>query len=424
MLVPRPGEATGLLVSSAGAYTHQAYAAFPRMETGRIAQGQACALAAYWALTDGVPVHQVDVRKVQISNLQLNGQSIVYFDDTIPGTYWHLVDQMLGARRVPERNEQGVYQRESQVTAAEARAYLQRLFRDYAATPVPPGQLAAALAAVGEASEQPLPRGRLIEALSQAAGIMPLPPSGPLFADVPCGSPLAGLLAAWAKRGWIAANPAHRFAPGQPVPFSEFKRHAYHMLFAEVAPGTVRPVDYRPRLAHDTFNRPDGPLRRLESGQPVGGTGTWRVEQGVLRGKPGGTTYLLVDVGRPDVDLSVDLFLEQSAAPAAAGLVLRAEDDRNLQRLYLDTDGPAVRVRIDTLVQGRQTAEWIQRIATHRRGFSLRVLAKGEQLTCFLDGKQVYQDRRPEFAGATKVGLVNGGGQPSRLDNFEVRTAE
>ena len=46
VLVPRPSEATGLLVSSAGAYTHQAYAAFPRMETGRIAQGHAAAVAA------------------------------------------------------------------------------------------------------------------------------------------------------------------------------------------------------------------------------------------------------------------------------------------------------------------------------------------------------------------------------------------
>ena len=95
-----------------------------------------------------------------------------------------------------------------------------------------------------------------------------------------------------------------------------------------------------------------------------------------------------------------------------------------MQRLFLDTDGPAVRMRIDTLVQGQQTAEWIRRLATHRRGFSLRVLAKGEQLTCFLDGKQVHQERRAEFAGATKVGLVNGGGQPSRIDNFKVRTAE
>jgi hypothetical protein len=60
-----PPKATGLLVSSAGAYTHQAYAAFPRMETGRIVQGHACAVAAWHALRDKIAVHEVDVRKVQ-----------------------------------------------------------------------------------------------------------------------------------------------------------------------------------------------------------------------------------------------------------------------------------------------------------------------------------------------------------------------
>lgn len=75
VFVPRPAEATGLLVASAGAYTHQAYAAFPRMETGRLLQGHACAVAVHHALADGVLPHAVDVRKVQLTGLELHGQA-------------------------------------------------------------------------------------------------------------------------------------------------------------------------------------------------------------------------------------------------------------------------------------------------------------------------------------------------------------
>jgi len=74
VFVPRPAEATGFLVASAGAYTHQAYAAFPRMETGRLLQGHACAVAVHHALADGVLPHAVDVRKVQLTGLELHGQ--------------------------------------------------------------------------------------------------------------------------------------------------------------------------------------------------------------------------------------------------------------------------------------------------------------------------------------------------------------
>jgi hypothetical protein len=79
VFVPRPTEATGLLVSSAGAYTHQAYAAFPRTETGRLLQGHACAVAVYHALTDGVPVHEVDVCKVQLTGLEHYAVSFFYY---------------------------------------------------------------------------------------------------------------------------------------------------------------------------------------------------------------------------------------------------------------------------------------------------------------------------------------------------------
>jgi len=422
VFLPRASEATGLLVAAAGAYTHQAYAAFPRMETGRIAQGHACAVAAQIALQERTAPHRVDARKVQIRNLSLHGQSLVYLEDTIPGTAWQLVDQMLGCRRVPERNDQGVFQREEFVTVAEARVYLERLLRDYCDEPAPPPQLDAALAALGPASDAAVTRGQLLAALTRAAGLSVPAAAPPPAADVPGDSELGRQLAAWIQAGWIAAGARQRFQPDQPVPFSEFKRHAYHAFFGRLAPETVRAVDCRPWLAHDTFNRPDGPLPQLAGGLPISGTGRWKIEAGQLRPeRDSGTDYLLTDTGQADVEAAVDVFLEQTQNAAAAGLAVRGTDAQNMERFLLQAEGPAVHVRIDTLVNGRHVDEVRQVWPTLRRGFTLRLAASGDELTYSIDGREVYRQRRAPRAGATLVGLLNGGGEASRFDNLEVR---
>ncbi|MFH1264261.1 MAG: hypothetical protein ABIK89_00940, partial [Planctomycetota bacterium] len=340
------------------------------------------------------------------------------------------------------------------------RTYLERLFRDYTEHPAPEERLKESLAALGDDAEAAVTRAQVVHALSAVAdftlpngrpiddfpvweGDSPIFPAGKSgqspsyspaapkqqpakpFADVEPDSLLAQQLAAWAGRGWIAPDVRHAFRPDDPVPFSEFKRHAYHVLFAGIAPETVRPVDYRSRLAHDTFNRADGPLERLASGQPVAGTGGWAIVAGNLRpASVDGTTYLLVDAGQSDVDVSVDVFLEQTANQAAAGLVLRADDERNMQRFLVQAEGPGVKVRIDTLVEGQFADEISLVRRTHRRGFTLRLVARGEELTYFLDGRQVHRQKRERFLNATRVGLLNGGGEASRFDNLEVRAAE
>jgi hypothetical protein len=133
---------------------------------------------------------------------------------------------------------------------------------------------------------------------------------------------------------------------------------------------------------------------------------------------------LLCDAGRADVDVSLDVFLEQTQQPAAAGIVVRARDAQNMQRFLLDTDGPVVRVRIDTLIDGQRTDEVVQSRATPRRGFTLRVVAQGDRLTYFVDGERVHEQQRGDFASATQVGVLSGGHTPSRLDNLEVRAVE
>jgi hypothetical protein len=336
------------------------------------------------------------------------------------------------------------------------RTYFERLLRDYHEHPVPAERLAAAVAELGDAPEVPVTRAKAVSALSLGAGLdpgvgvgrgdgprraavvgkphqAPAPihvsekdsrPPGP-FADVPSGTPLARLLGLWGQNRWIALDPRHRFRPDDPIPFSEFKRHAYHAMFGRIAPDTVRPVDYRAWLAHDTFNRPDQPFGQLASGQQARGTGEWMVEAGNLRPKrPSQTVYLLADAGRADVDLAVDVFLEQTKNPAAAGIVFRAADEENRERFLVQADGPAVHVRFDARADGRTTWEARQRQATLRRGFTLRVVARGSEVRYFLDGLPVRREQRQPRAGATWVGLVAGGGEASRFDNFEVRAVE
>jgi hypothetical protein len=432
VFVPRPDEATGLLVAAAGGYTHQAYAAFPRMETGRLLQGHACAVAVHHAKADGVPLHEVDVRKVQLTGLELHGQSLAYLDDAIAGTAWHLIDQMLAARQVPERNDQGVFQAEAGLTEAEAAAYLTSLFRDHAEPPAEPGRLRAAIGLVATTREPFVPRGLLLQSLTMAAGLTQPKTALQPFADVPADSDLARALGPWIERRWIAAGRDHRFEPDRPMPFSEFKRLAFHSLFSDLMKAPPPAVEYRPWLVHDTFNRPDGPLLRLATGQAQLAPAAWGIDGGQTRPKPPasglrkeraetiGMSSLLVDAGSADMDVAVDLFLEQTQHAAAAGLAFRGRDARTMARFYVQTAGPALEVWTDSLVAGERRDARRRLIPTSKRGLTLRVVAKGDEVRCFLDDREMAR-LRPIPSGGTLVGLVNGGGEASRFDNFEVR---
>jgi hypothetical protein len=385
-------------------------------------QGHACAVAVYHALTDGVPVHEVDVRKVQLTGLELHGQSLVYLDDAMAGTRWHVVDQMLAARRVPERNDQGVFQNDAGLTEAEARRYFEFLFCDYTEHPTESRQLQAAVNLLKTPADARVSRGPLLHALTVAAGLHIPETAVQPFADVPADGELARTLKPWIDQGWIAADPRQRFESDRPMPFSEFKQLAFHGLFSALMKAPPAPVDYRPWLVHDTFNGPNRPVAQLASGQKPVSSAAWRIESGQLRPlEKTGTTYFLVDAASPDVDASADVFLEQTKNEAAAGIVFQSSDARNMQRFLLQARGPAVEVRIDSIVEGERQQEERRLIPTMKRGLTLRVVAKGGHVFYFLDGKRITHLQRTYSPSATLVGLVNGGGEASRFDNFEVR---
>lgn len=424
VLVPRPGEATGLLVAAAGAYTHEAYAAFPRMETGRIVQGHACAAAVWHALRDEVPVHKVDAEKVQLTLLDLHGQSLVYFEDSLAGTSRHVIDQMLGCRGVPLRNDNGVFQKETRVSVAEVKHYLRRLFREHAAVPISEARLQRAFDFLGSEPERGATRRDCILAISEAAEIEPSDHVVPLFKDVGASeSPqLAKVLAAWQNRRFLPNIPGLRFRPKDPIPFSELQQHLFNVLYAGKHSGGPHPVDYRPVLTHDTFNRPDGPLEQDETGKDYQATGTWLISGGKAHVREVDTTrYLLVDTGRADVDISCDIFLEQSLENASAGLVFRARDTANANRFLLTAEHDTVRLRWDRLEDGRRVGEVSQVIKTLKRGFALSLRCRGSKVEYYLDGQLVREAQLDSQEGGTLVGILNGGGMPSWFDNLDIR---
>ena len=79
----------------------------------------------------------------------------------------------------------------------------------------------------------------MLAALTLAAGLNVPEKAAAAFADVPADTPLARQLAAWIDRRWIVARPSQAFRPQAAMSFSEFKQHAYHVLFDTLAPQAV-----------------------------------------------------------------------------------------------------------------------------------------------------------------------------------------
>ncbi len=413
VFIPRESEATNLLVASAGAYTHQAYAAFPRMETGRVLQGHACAMIAQLALEENIPPRKVDIRRVQIANLIENAQSLVYFDDTIPGTYNHLVNQMLGCRQVPEQNTGDVFQNESSLTAAEAKKYLASLFMNHTEKPM---DQAVFDKAVEHLTKSPVSRIDLIRSLGQLLLTEQNPKES---ADNR--RDLNETVRKFNDCGWTDLDLSQKESFEKPIRFSEFKRLCYNGLFGSIAPETVRPVRFDKTLAYDTFSRANGPLDKLESGHKVTQTGDWTVHGGsTMIDKKNASGLLLVDAGQPNYTVCVDLFLNQTPLPAVAGLVVRAEDGQNMQRFLLKTVGEELLVEIETIANGQVENNVSIPVRSIRRGWELAIQANGPKLTYYLGGKPIHIGWRSRFQNATQVGLINESGKPSIFDNFQV----
>ena len=426
VFVPRETEAANLLVAAAGAFTHEAMSAFPRMETARLIEGQICARGAAQAVRNGVAVQDVDVELIQLQGLERGAQALVYFDDNQPGTRRNIIDHMLGVRGVPEHNLNGIYQSERGVTTEEFSDYVTKLWGTHTSRPVSDAVLQTALRGV-ETHDGLVTRGSAFRSISQLAGVRPARGvRGQLFADVPASHPLAQLLLAWEERGWIRCHGAYKFQPDSPIGFSELKRHLFNVLWGEFTRGGTWAFTYEPVLCSDTFNRADSPLGSPEMGAAYVGAEAWVVDRGTARaGERDTPATVWVPVDAESSIIELDLFLEQTLDETVAGIAFDVEDAENMGLFLLSANGDRVESRLGWLRYGRleiMDVAPLDGVPFAKLGFTLDVTLESEGLTCRVDGQRVHGAPRSGIPLSPGAGFVYRSGEPSLIDNFSVRS--
>ncbi|HQO37052.1 MAG TPA: FAD-dependent oxidoreductase, partial [bacterium] len=343
--IPRPSEATGLLVASAGAYTHQAYSAFPRMEPGRFQIGAGCAMAAHIALRDGISPHETDVEKVQMLGLIDSGHSIVFFDDAMPGTENHVIDQMLGARGVPLQNAQGIWISETAFTNAQLLECLENFCLKYTENPVKRGRFDPLTRILRKNPDKRADWGTALPILATLTGFDEL---GDFNAIVKRSS----------NAGYLKCekNPTARTA----LHFSIFKKLLFNLVFSKKSPQGPYPAEGISPVVRDTFNRKDGPVKKPEIGPDYIASSPWEVKGGLA--VPAQTevdSFLWATCKSKEFNATCDVFLEQTQTESTAGLAFRQDSADAYVRFVVRTD------RFDVLA-----------LLEHVTGDSLEILAK------------------------------------------------
>ncbi|MFH1744062.1 MAG: FAD-dependent oxidoreductase [bacterium] len=404
--VPRVSEATGLLVASAGAYTHEAYSAFPRMEPGRFQIGEGCAIAAYISLHDNVPPHEADIEKTQLIGLTQSGHSLVYFDDAIPGTWNHVIDQMLGARGVPLHNAQGEWISETEFSSAQALECLDNIFRKYTDTPVPDGRFENSTKSLHANPDTPAIWGDILPIVSSLSGIGEIHEYDALFAR-------------YQGRGFFTMGEAiHESAP---IRFSEFKRLLFNILFSQKSPEGPYPIQSSEIVLRDTFNRVDGSAAVPEIGPKYISKVAWSVNGGLaIPENTESDSFLWVSLDPSHFAAACDVFLEQTKVESSAGLAFRFDSSDSYLRFRLQTKGFDV-----IAVLERVTDEFVEvlarkEISTMLRGFTLRAVNTPDSLRCFVGREMLFEVNMEAQSKCTQIGLYNAAGNANLFDNFEI----
>lgn len=402
--LPRPREVTQLLVASAGAYTHQAYAAFPRMEPGRFQIGAGCAQAAFMALKDGIPVHEIDLEKIQLAGLYPSGQSLVYFDDALPGTLNHLIDQMLGARGVPLHNAQGEWIAETGFTNGQALGCLENFFQKYSEKPVEKKSLLAVTASLRNSPAQRATWGTVLPAMTRLSGFS-------------ANENFLALITQLEETGFLIPN--EKITPRTPLGFSEFKKLLFNCAFAEKSPVGAIPFESGKILVRDTFNRPAEKLTTPEIGTVYESSREWEVREALANPlDKDSDSFLWHPCPASGFAARLDIFLEQTQTEASAGLAFRAQDSSTWHRFRLATDKYQVLALFETITGQATTILARRELETMQRGFTLEVLQEKNVWHCKVGHLAVFTIILSE--NVAQIGLFNRAGKINLFDNFEV----
>ena len=404
--IPRSSEVTGLYVASAGAYTHQAYAAFPRMEPGRFQIGEACALAAHTVLRSAISAHDVDVAEVQLLGLARSGHSIVYFDDAMPGTWGHTVDQMLGARGAPLRNAQGQWIDETRFTNAQALECMHNLFLRYVDEPLSQKEFNRVTESLRLVPDELARWGGILPALADLTGYRK-------------GERYDSRIRSCVQDGFFA--PDRAFEQTAPTGFHHFKRLAFNLLFSKKSMLAAFPIQTGERLFLDTFNRPNGPLGMPEIGPAYRTDGEWNVTLAMAQPETAERdTSLWTPIETVAWTASCDLFLDQTKTEASGGLFFQDRTTGERYRFLVTTVGFEVVATLDREGSEASVTLCEKRFETRLRGFTLRASLRRGTLHCTLGHEWVTTAALRSNLSITAVGLLNVAGRANFFDNFEV----
>ncbi|MBN1352089.1 FAD-dependent oxidoreductase [candidate division KSB1 bacterium] len=404
--IPRQSEATQLLVASAGAYTHEAYSAFPRMEPGRFQIGDACARAAFVALDDNVPPHEVNIEKVQLLGLYHSGHSIVYFDDALPGTETHVIDQMSGARGVPLYHSQGNWISEVEFTNRQALTCLENFFLVYSEQPLDKKQFATITRRLRDNPDERAKWGTLLPTIS---AIM----------NFHAGESFESLSGRWYSRGYLSH--ADSLSAETSLSFSQFKGLLFNIAYSMDYPGGAIPVETSKVFLCDSFNREDGSIIAPELGPRYLSSDNWLIQNALAT--PESTTadsFLWIPVNAENFIAECDIFLEQTQTSAFGGIGFKLDSAESYVRFALRTNKFNVIAAFENVREDSISVLSKKVLSTMLRGFTLRTTKSGHTWQCALRRESIFHLTLPNFSRCTHIGLFNGAGTANNFDNFRI----
>jgi len=177
--------------------------------------------------------------------------------------------------------------------------------------------------------------------------------------------------------------------------------------------------------------------RDQAAGQAKGFTvavGTWRIHadedapskpntlgQDAANGKPTFNVILRDEAGAKDVDLSVHMKAVSGEIDRGGGLVWRAKDAKNY---YVCRFNPLEdNYRVYKVVDGKRTQLGSADIKAPAGWHVLRATMKGDQIRCYMDGKERLAVQDATFPDAGKIGLWTKADARTRFDDLRAGAA-
>lgn len=183
-----------------------------------------------------------------------------------------------------------------------------------------------------------------------------------------------------------------------------------HALMADLVYRALTPAPstpLAPLVLSDSYTRPNGApgVAELPAGAPYTAlSGTWAIAGNKLGLTAGGS--IAVESGIADVDVTA--VIEKGAGNPTPGLLFRVSDDSNRLGFFLNPGTGTVQLyRMDA---GVNTALISPAFTFNRTYYVMRVLARGAQIECYVNGTNVLSytlssGDQTKFGVFTKVGF-------------------